>query len=264
MGCSIHKKAAKERTAMLQKASKTTKTIQEEELKKLPLPVKKWLTSCGVTGKKRTNTAFVEQKLKMKLKPDQVKWYKGRANQLFTIENPGFNWAMQMKISPIINIKARDKFANGNGEMHIKMNNLITITKARGTKIDEASLQRFLGELVWFPSAALSEQIQWEAIDNTSARATIHVNGTKASGIFSFNAQGEVVSFSAMRFKDTGAEAEKRLWINTVEKTGIMNGIKVPVKTTTTWRLDDGDWTWLKLEITDIKLNPAKKQIRIP
>jgi len=264
MGCSIHKKAAKERAEMLQQLPQTAQIIRAADLERLPQPVKQWLASSGVVGKKRTQTAFVEQTLRMKLKSDQDKWYIGKANQLFTIEDPGFNWTMRMKMSPIINIKARDKFANGHGEMHIKMNNLITMAKAAGSKIDEASLQRFLGELVWFPSAALSEHINWETIDSTSARATININDIEAFGTFNFNTQGEVVSFSAMRYKDTGAEAEKRLWINTVKKTGIINGIRVPVKTSTTWRLDDGDWTWLKLEITDIKLKPAKKHITNP
>jgi hypothetical protein len=34
-----------------------------------------------------------------------------------------------------------------------------------------------------------------------------------------------------------------------------MNGVKIPVKLTATWKLDEGDWTWLKLEITEIKYN---------
>ncbi|ALO15658.1 hypothetical protein L21SP5_02019 [Salinivirga cyanobacteriivorans] len=264
MGCSIHKKAAKERAEMLQQLPQSAQIIRAADLERLPQPVKQWLASSGVVGKKRTQTAFVEQTLRMKLKPNQEKWYQGKANQIFTIWKPGFNWMMKMKMSPVMNVKARDKFANGNGEMHIKMNNIITIAKAQGPKIDEASLQRFLGEMVWFPSAALSDHINWETIDSTSARATITINDIEASGTFNFNTQGEVVSFSAMRYKDTDAEAKRQLWINTIEKIGVINGIRVPVKTSTTWRLDDGDWTWLKLEITDIKLNPAIKQITNP
>ncbi len=264
MGCSIHRRAAKERAEMLQQASLPTKMVKPEDLKELPYPVKKWLTNCGTIGKRVTQTAFVEQKLKMKLKPDQNKWYKGKANQLFTTSNPAFNWTMYMKMSPLFGVKARDKFINGRGEMHIKMNNLITLARAHGPKIDEASLQRYMGEIVWFPSAALSEQIQWEAIDSTSARAIMQVNGIKVSGIFKFNPKGDVVSFSTMRFKDSGPEAERRMWINTVEKTGVMNGVKVPIKTSTTWKLDDGYWTWLKLEITNINLNPSKNEITKP
>lgn len=32
-------------------------------------------------------------------------------------------------------------------------------------------------------------------------------------------------------------------------------GIKVPAKMTSTWKLDAGDWTWLKLEVMDIEYN---------
>jgi hypothetical protein len=36
------------------------------------------------------------------------------------------------------------------------------------------------------------------------------------------------------------------------------DGIKVPSKMTSTWKLEEGDWTWLKLEVTDIKYNNAR------
>jgi len=44
-------------------------------------------------------------------------------------------------------------------------------------------------------------------------------------------------------------------WIILVEEQKIFEGIKVPSKMTATWKLDEGDWTWLKLEINEIKYN---------
>lgn len=35
----------------------------------------------------------------------------------------------------------------------------------------------------------------------------------------------------------------------------VMNGVKIHVKVTATWKLDEGDWAWLKLQIKDIKYN---------
>ena len=34
-----------------------------------------------------------------------------------------------------------------------------------------------------------------------------------------------------------------------------MSGIKIPTKIEVTWMLENGSWTWLDLEITDIRYN---------
>jgi hypothetical protein len=35
-------------------------------------------------------------------------------------------------------------------------------------------------------------------------------------------------------------------------------GITAPAKMISTWKLDSGDWTWLKLEVTEIRYNEKR------
>ncbi len=67
--------------------------------------------------------------------------------------------------------------------------------------------------------------------------------------------RGDFTRFSAMRYKDNTDEAERFEWVMRVIDYEVFEGIKVPAIMTATWRLDDGDWTWLKLNITDIAYN---------
>jgi hypothetical protein len=53
----------------------------------------------------------------------------------------------------------------------------------------------------------------------------------------------------------TDDDALLKEWIITVNENKIINGIKIPVKMEATWKLEGGDWTWLKIEITDIEYN---------
>ncbi len=191
----------------------------------------------------------------MKLKPKQQKWYTAKAIQYVTTGNPAFIWTVKMKMSPIIKIKGRDKLVNGKGEMLIKLNGLIPVVNEKGEKINEGSLQRYLGELVWYPSAATNQHIQWDAIDDFSAKATITHKGTTGSGIFYFNEQGDVVKFSALRFMGNKPGSKRLEWIITVNDYAVFEGIKVPAKMEASWKLEKGDWTWLKLEIDEIKYN---------
>ena len=123
----------------------------------------------------------------MKMKPEQEKWYYATAEQYFTIQNPAFVWKVKMNMPPFIKITGRDKFVDGKGERQIRMFSAINIVNEKGSKMDEGTLQRYLGEIVWFPSAALSPLITREAIDNHSANATMKSKRTKCSETFYFN-----------------------------------------------------------------------------
>jgi hypothetical protein len=229
--------------------------VSPEELSGLPSPVAKWLEVSGVVGKEKANTVCLSQKVRMKLKPGQDTWNDATAEQYFTTQNPAFIWKVEMNMSPFIKITGRDRFANGKGEMMIKLFSIINIANEKGVKIDEGTLQRYLGEIVWFPSAALSPYISWEEIDSLSAKASMNYKGTSGSGIFHFNENGDFIQYSTFRYKGNEAGSVKHEWLINVNDRAIINGIKIPVKMKATWKLDDGDWTWLDMELTDVKYN---------
>jgi hypothetical protein len=227
--------------------------ISKEEISDLPEPVKRWLKVSGVVGKEKIHSVWLKQKAKMKMKPGQRKWNDASVEQYFTIQNPAFVWKVRMNMPPFIKITGRDKFIDGKGEMQIKMFSAFKIVNEKGAKMDEGTLQRYLGEIVWFPSAALSPFIKWETIDTNTVKATMYFKGSKGSGTFHFNDKGDFVQYSAFRYKGNEPDAKRYEWVIDARENAVMNGIKIPVKMTATWKLDEGDWTWLDLEITDIK-----------
>ncbi|HON17361.1 MAG TPA: hypothetical protein PLA51_12875, partial [Spirochaetota bacterium] len=197
------------------------------------------------------------QEAEMKIKPEQKKWFSAKAIQYTAIDLPGFIWSVDVKMNSFVSFLGRDRFEDGKGEMLIKLNSLIKIVDERGEKLDEGTLQRYIGEMVWLPSLALSPYIKWQEVDNNSAIATMNYKGNRASGTFYFNAEGDFVKFTAMRFMGNEPLSKKYQWVLLVEDYKFFEGIKVPSKMTATWKLEKEDWTWLKLEIKDIKYNEA-------
>lgn len=229
--------------------------ISKKSLNDLPPIVQKWLTNSGLVGKQTISNVYLTQELQLKLKPDQKNWNSGKAEQYFTIQPPAFNWSIDTEMNSILSAVGRDKFEDGKGEMIIKLLSLIPVVNATSDeKVNQATLQRYLAEIVWFPSASLSEYIKWETIDDYSARATMEYKGTKGSGEFHFNENGSFEKFVAMRYKDVH-DTEPTKWIVTATKTEERNGIKIPVECEVSWDLENGKWTWLKLKITDIQYN---------
>lgn len=231
------------------------KIMTESEIQLLPYPVKNWIRHSGALGRPLISIGKVVQSAQLKLNPGQENWMNATAIQYTTIDKPAFIWAVDVKMNNIVSFKGRDKFENGNGEMLIKMNSLINIVNEQGEKLSEASLQRFLGEMVWFPSLALSPYISWEQINDTTARATMSYKGTSGSGTFYFNDKSDITKFTAFRYKDNNAVAKKHEWSISISDYKTFEGVKVPAIMSSTWKLDAGDWTWLKLEVLDIKYN---------
>jgi hypothetical protein len=245
-----------ETTQLLNKnVSTENRTLNESDLTTLPGPVKKWLNHSGVVGKLFISYGKVEQVAEMQMKPEQDNWLTATAIQYTTINNPAFIWSVDVTMNRLLNFQGRDKFEDGKGEMWIKMNSLFNIVNERGEKLDEGTVQRYLGEMVWFPSLALSPYITWEQIDDNTAKATMTYKGTSGSGTFYFNSNGDVIKFSALRYKGNETNAKRYHWEMNILDYKIFEGIKVPAKMTSTWKLDEKDWTWLKLEVTDIKYN---------
>ncbi|MBL1214258.1 MAG: hypothetical protein HND52_12940 [Ignavibacteriae bacterium] len=240
---------------------KDQEIISRKSLNDLPPLVQKWLTNSGVVGKQTISNVYLTQELQLKLKPDQENWNSGKAEQYFTIQPPAFNWSINTEMNSILSVVGRDKFNDGKGEMTIKLLSLIPVANAKDEKkVDQATLQRYLAEIVWFPSASLSPYITWETIDDYSAGATMDYKGTKGSGKFYFDEYGNFEKFVAMRYQDSN-DTEPTEWTVAATKTEEMSGIKIPVECEASWELKGGKWTWLKLKITDIQYNVKKMPV---
>ena len=143
--------------------------------------------------------------------------------------------------------------------MLIKILSLVPVVNIKDNeKINTAALQRYLGEIAWFPTEALSPNIAWEKIDEFSARATMTYKGTTGSGTFYFDESGNFEKFTAMRYMGGEEDSQLKEWTIVAKESTVMNGINIPVNMTATWKLDNGDWTWLRLELTDISYNIEK------
>jgi len=236
-----------------------TFVIREKHLEGLPPVVVRWLKASGMIGKENINTVRLRQKAQMKLKPGQKHWYNAVAEQYFSVNHPAFIWRVKMNIPPFVRITGRDRFADGKGEMLIKAFSLLTVVNEKGKKMDESTMQRFLAEIVWFPSAALSPYLKWEELDPLTAKAVITYKGTNATGTFYFNEQGDFIRFSAMRYKDNRPDARRYEWVITVKEHSVVNGIRIPVNLEVQWMLETGKWTWLRLEVEEVGYNVVKE-----
>lgn len=229
--------------------------INKSDLQGLPVCVQKWLDRSGVVGKERIRTVRLKQKGLMRMKEGQP-WMPAVAEQYFTVDNPGFVWKVKVNMAPLIYFSGRDKYSDGKGKMLIKILSLYPIVATEGGKeMNQGTALRYLAEMQWFPSAALSDYIKWEAIDSNSARAIISYGGVTASGVFTFDGNGDLTSFTAKRYKEINGKYVLQDWGGLSNDYKEFNGIRIPSKADIFWREKTGDFIWYKCEITELEYN---------
>jgi hypothetical protein len=246
----------KEVSPFVRQVNPTPEIVTLQMLETLPPIIQKWLKNSGIVGKERIQTVHLQQKGLMRTKPN-ARWMPVTAQQYIVVDKPGFIWIADVKPAPFVHLSGRDKYEDGHGQMLIKLLSLFPVANAKGPHTDQGTLLRYLAETVWAPGAALSKYITWEQLDSMSAQATMTYCGVSASGIFTFNQQGDFIRFEARRYYDRKTGPTLENWLVEVEKQGYkeFEGIRVPAKTTVTWKLAQGDFTWFKLEITQMGYN---------
>jgi hypothetical protein len=252
---SFNRQAGREIEALFMQPATEISLIEPDMLNGLPVPVQRWLTYCGVVGREEIQTVYLKQTGEMKLNPGQKQWIKSEAEQSFDAIQPQFIWRVKTSMFglPVV---GRDDYNKGQGKMLIKLIGLIPVVNLGGNQnLSESTMQRYLGEIIWFPTAALSPYITWEPIDDLSAKATMEYAGIKGSATFYFDQNGKPVRVLIQRYRDVN-DIEPTDWEAEIIEVGELNGLIIPVKVEASWLPEDGKFTWYRFSVHGVRYNP--------
>jgi hypothetical protein len=253
----MKKRVQREVVELFEKEKETyiPRKITEEDIAGLPEPVQRYLRYTQIIGTGKVRTARLKQKGYFRTRESQ-RWMPFKAEEYFTVDPPAFLWYGRIRLFPLVSFGAIDKFYREEGSLVVKLSSLIKVADAKGEECDQAELVRYLSEIIWFPSAFLSDYIRWEPINSDSARATIRVAGLTASADLYFNKQGQITNFVAERYMDVNGGAILKKWSTPIHKYAEVNGIMVPVKGEGVWTLSSGDFPYVRItEIPDLEYN---------
>jgi len=143
-------------------------------------------------------------------------------------------------------------YMEGKGNMCIKLPPFITIADSSGNEMDQGTLLRYLGEMAWFPTAYLSDYIQFLPVDENSAEIIMDYGGVRSPATVQFNNRGEIVNFSARRYMESNGKYTLENWMVSLADYRAFSGIKIPTQCEITWKLKSGDFSPIRLELTDV------------
>jgi hypothetical protein len=193
-------------------------------------------------------------------KPGADRWLPFTARQDFVPGAPGFVWDARIRVAGVP-LRVRDSFVDGDGSMLGKVLGLVTVVDKRGgDRLAVAALQRYLGEAIWLPAALLPDAgVQWQAIDEKRAQATLVAGGARATLEFRFGASGLVDSvYAASRTYDDGRHPpSQHPWQARVLRYGLVDGTMVPVEAAVEWLLPGGAYPYWRGRPLRIALDAA-------
>jgi hypothetical protein len=177
------------------------------------------------------------------------------AEQWFSTDPPGFVWRVDATMVHLVPIAGRDKYADGRGQMLIKAGSFVPIVNATGEKIDQGAALRYLGETIWFPSAALGPYVSWDPVDDTHAKATLRYGGQTVSAVLTFDGAGRVTRFDANRYLGGGEHARLTPWFATCSAWRRFDGVEVPSAGEVGWNPPEGGFAYFRWEIVELRRN---------
>lgn len=234
-----------------QMENSTALKVDAGRLHLLPKPVAQWLVNSGAMEQPGYTNVKLSQQGKLRLKPDGP-WSKCTAFQVFSPSIHSFVWQIHTSLLRIP-VFGRDMLQSGRGSMLITLAGHIPIVNvSTHPKTNISTQQRYLGEIVWFPKAALLSEITWEESGTNQATATLTQGDTKAEVTFVFKNQLPV-QVIAYRYKNQ-TDLEPTKWVASIGEYKRFEGVLVPSKLEATWCLPEGDFTWFEFEITELIL----------
>lgn len=228
--------------------------ITADMLENLPDPVKRYMNYTGVVGSPWIDTVRLQQKGTFRLGPDRP-WMPVTAEEFYTTNPPSLIWNARFKVAGLPLLQAKDRYESGQGHMFGKFAGLFTVFDAHGEELDQATMIRYLNEIMWFPTAYLGKNISWEAIDERSAHVTFGDFGKSVSAQMFFDNVGRLTNFTAKRYREIEGDYSLDLWSTPILGYGEQAGLKLPIRGQAVWNLPSGDLPYADLEITEVEYN---------
>lgn len=228
------------------------KRFNKTQLDSLPEPVQRYFKHVLKDG--QAYISYARIKHDGQFKADLKKgWMNISGEQYATTENPGFIWKGTTAM-----FVARDMYISNQGRLIVSLFSVYNMVDAKGkVKYDIGELLRWLGESILYPTNFLpSDRLTWHSMDDNKAKLTFQYNGLSLFFIITVNEIGEITEMETKRYM---GEENLETWVIKATKYAEWNNVLVPTVFDVLWRLEQGDFSYAKFNITAIEYDKPEK-----
>jgi hypothetical protein len=237
------------------------KTYSPDELIGLPAPVQRYFRSVLKEGQPMVLAVSVEHSGTFNMSEIREQWKPFSSTQRVITQRPGFDWEGRIAMMPGLSVRVHDAYIAGEGILHASLFGLVSLVNLRGTPdVAQGELMRFFAEAAWYPTALLPSQgVQWEAVNDTSARATLKDGETTLTMLFRFNENGLIESVRAeARGRSIAGAVIPTPWEGRWSSYELRDGMRIPIEGEVAWMLPEGPKPYWRGRITRLSYEFAQ------
>jgi len=231
------------------------------ELNGLPAPVQRYFHAVLTDGQPMILAVTIEHTGTFNMSETGEQWRLFTSIQRVITNRQGFVWDGKIKMMPGLTVRVHDAYIAGEGILHASLFGLISLANIRGTpEMTSSELMRFFAEAVWYPTALLPTQgVRWEAVNDSSAKATLKDGETTVTLLFRFNEEGLIKSVRAeARGRTVAGKMVPTPWEGRWSNYEIRDGMRIPIEGEVAWILPEGPKPYWRGRITKISYELAR------
>ena len=225
---------------------------------RLPPPVQRYLDAIRHSVQPGLKVAVLKQRGSLRAASDRP-WMPFEAEQVYSMEPPGFVWLASARLAPFLHMLARDKFVDAKGHMLVSLLGLFNVADARGPEVDLGAGLRYWGEIMAFPEMVRSRHVRWEPVTEREARLTIQQDGLKMTALIEFNDDDLPIAVHAERYRDVEGKQVLTPWSGCFGDWKRFEARSFPTKWESVWHLPEGDLTVVRIEILALRSEGAAR-----
>jgi len=227
--------------------------VDLSDLDGLPDPVRSYFAAVIEDGQGPIRSAEIHQAGAFRLGGRSGSWKPMTASQYVTVSPPGFVWDAAIETVPMVPARVVDAYEDGQGTLEARLLSLLPVANAGPSpEMNEGELLRYLGEAVWFPTALLpSAGVEWEAVDDHAARATLEDGSNRASLVFHVDDEGLIDRVTGERYRQEADEMAP--WIGSFGSYEWHDGVRIPTQASVRWDLPDGPLPYWRAQIESVE-----------
>jgi hypothetical protein len=170
------------------------------------------------------------QRGEMQLRPGR--WLPFEATQEARVDRVEFAWHARFSPAPLLGIRVRDWYRDGDGGLEARLLGLIPVARAAGPETARSEAMRYLAELPWFPHAILgNRELEWRELDASSVEVATKIGSAEAAVTLRFDEAGDVVGAVALdRPRQEGKQFIERPWMGVFADYQELGGVRVPIR----------------------------------
>ncbi len=234
-----------------QSKSISDQKFHKSQLDDLPEPVQLYFHHVLKEGQPYISYARIKHDGQFKIGIDK-RWINIKGEQYATTQKPGFIWKGTTSM-----FVARDMYISDKGRLIASIFSLYNVVDAKGEQYNQGELLRWLGESILYPTNFLpNERLKWLPINSTTARLTYSYKGLSLFFKITFNKIGEITEMETKRYMN-GENLET--WVIKATNYKQLNNIFIPTAFDVLWRLENGDFSYAKFNITEVEYNKPEK-----